>query len=132
MKSGEFPKEVVDRKAYDSAVKQLRSSGVLLPTLEQLADPSKIPAEVAARIVGVDVSAPDPVNLFRVHWFNDERGVGTVPTPGFIVLRRELTGVAAPIAVALGDRFPMIDGILLPWRRRYWANPWLPQRCSSA
>ena len=65
MKSGEFPKEVVDRKAYDSAVKHLRSSGVLLPTLEQLADPSKIPAEVTARIVGVDVSAPDPVNLFR-------------------------------------------------------------------
>ena len=29
-------------------------------------------------------------------------------TPGHIVLRRELTGVDAPIAVALGDRFPMI------------------------
>ena len=53
-------------------------------------------------------STPDPENLFRVHWFNDERGVGTVPTPGFVELRRELTGVDAPIAVALGDRFPMI------------------------
>ena len=108
MKFGEFPTEVVDRKAYDSAVEHLRTAGVLLPTLEQLADPSKIPAKVSARVAGVDISAPDPVNLFRVHWFNDERGLGTVATPGFIVLRRELTGVDAPIAVALGDRFPMI------------------------
>ena len=108
MKSGEFLTEIVDQKAYDSAVVHLRAAGVLLPTLGQLADPSKIPAEVAARVAGVDISAPDPINLFRVHWFNDEHGVGTVATPGFIVLRRELTGVDAPIAVALGDRFPMI------------------------
>ena len=105
MKFGEFPTEVVDRKAYDSAVEHLRTAGVLLPTLEQLADPSKIPAKVSARVAGVDISPPDPVNLFRVHWFNDERGLGTVATPGFIVLRRELTGVDAPIAVALATGF---------------------------
>jgi cysteine synthase len=108
MKPGEFPTEIVDRKAYDSAVEHLRSARVRLPTLGQLADPSKIPADVAARIASVDVSAPDPENLFRVHWFNGENGIGIVPTPGHIVLPRELTGVDAPIAVALGDRFPMI------------------------
>ena len=83
MKPGEFPTEVVDRQAYDNAVGHLRSAGVRLPTLGQLADPSKIPADVAARVASVDASSPDPENLFRVHWFNDESGVGTVATPGW-------------------------------------------------
>jgi cysteine synthase A len=43
-----------------------------------------------------------------VHWYNgaDRRQLVTVPE--HVVLPRELTGVDARIAVALGDRFPMI------------------------
>ena len=108
MKAGELPREVVDQKAYDGAVRHLRAAGVRLPTFRELADPSLIPAEVAAETARLDPAAPGAANLFRVHWFNTEDGTGTVATPGFVVLGRELTGVAAPIAVALGDRFPMI------------------------
>jgi len=67
MKPGEFPTKVVDRKAYDRAVEHLRSAGVRLPTFEQLANPSKIPDDIAVRVAGVDASTPDPENLFRVH-----------------------------------------------------------------
>ncbi len=112
MKPGEFPTEVVDRKVYDSAVEHLRSAGVRLPTLEQLADPSKISPDVSGRVAGVDASASDPENLFRIQWFNGENGIGTVATPEFVVPRRELTGVDAPIDVALGDRFPMIGATM--------------------
>jgi cysteine synthase len=53
-------------------------------------------------------AASDPRNLFRVHWHNaaDRRGFAAVPD--HLVLPRELTGVEAPIVVALADRFPMI------------------------
>ena len=108
MKPDEFPTEVVDRKVYDGAVRHLRQAGVRLPTLAQLADPSLIPDDVAAATARVGLDDADAANLFRVHWFNAEDGKGVVPTPGHIVLRREITGVDAPIAVALGDRFPMI------------------------
>ncbi|MEE2970526.1 MAG: pyridoxal-phosphate dependent enzyme [Pseudomonadota bacterium] len=108
MRPGELPREVVDQTAYDGAVRHLGAAGARLPTFRELADPSLIPAEVAAETARLDPAEPGPANLFRIHWFNDEAGTGTVATPGHIVLGRELTGVATPIAVALGDRFPMI------------------------
>ncbi len=108
MRHGELPTEIVDRTAYDSAVRHLRAASVRLPTFSELADPALIPDAVAAETARLDPAEPGAANLFRVHWFNGEDGAGTVATPGHIVLRRELTGVDAPIAVALGDRFPMI------------------------
>ncbi|NNF07126.1 MAG: pyridoxal-5'-phosphate-dependent protein subunit beta, partial [Candidatus Eisenbacteria bacterium] len=50
---------------------------------------------------------PHPLNLFRVHWFNDPQGQ-RAQIPQHVVLPRSLTGVAAPIVVMLGTWFPMI------------------------
>ena len=107
MRMGELPREIVDEKNFNGAVRHLRAAGVRLPTFRELADPSLIPAEVVAEVARHDPSDPSVANLFRVHWFNGEDG-SKVATPGFVVLGREFTGVAAPIAVVLGDRFPMI------------------------
>jgi cysteine synthase len=99
---------VVDGEVVERTVAHLRDAGVVLPTFAELADPSRIPAGVTERLAGVDPDAPDPWNLFRVHWFNgaDRRGRASVPV--HVELPAELTGVAARIVVALGDRFPMI------------------------
>ena len=104
----EFPTDIADRKVFARAVAALRDGGVLLPSFAQLAEPASIPENVTARLAGVDPDAPDPANLFRVHWFNDAERRGRDETPGFLELPRELTGVAARIVVALGERFPMI------------------------
>src|SRR5579883_2175415 len=104
----ELPTEIVDRKAYDKAVAQLRSAHVVLPTFAQLGDPSRIPPEIAARLEGVDPDAPEAVNLFRVHWFNDEARRGRSALPSFLELPETLTGTKARIVVALGRNFPMI------------------------
>ena len=108
MKAQDLPTEVVDRAAHHAAVCHLRAAGVRLPTFRELADPLSIPPAMTAEAARRDPAEPGTANLFRVHWFNGEGGRGTVKTPGFIVLDRRLSGVAAPIAVALGDRFPMI------------------------
>jgi len=104
----EFPTDIADRGVYRRAVAALREGGVRLPSFAQLAEPATIPESVTARLAGVDPDAADPANLFRVHWYNDATRRGRDETPGFLELPRELTGVAARIVVALGERFPMI------------------------
>jgi cysteine synthase len=99
---------IVDRATYDRTVTRFREARIVLPTFAQLAEPSRIPAEVRAALDGVDPDAAHPLNLFRVHWYNDARRAGTAAIPEHVVLPEELTGVKAKIVVALGDRFPMI------------------------
>jgi cysteine synthase A len=99
---------VVDRQAYQGALKRLGEAGVVLPTFSQLADPATIPPQLLGRLKAVDRDAPDAANLFRVHWHNQASGPGLAAVPEHVVLPSELTGVEAPIAVALGDRFPLI------------------------
>jgi cysteine synthase len=89
-------------------VGRFRDAGIALPTFEQLAEPSTIPARIREALSAVDPDAPHPLNLFRVHWYNAADRRSTVDVPEHVVLPAALTGVEAPIVVALGDRFPMI------------------------
>ncbi|MFM8902238.1 MAG: pyridoxal-5'-phosphate-dependent protein subunit beta [Actinomycetota bacterium] len=96
--------KVVDSQALQNSVAVCAKNKVVLPTFAQLADPTLIAADYAK---GVDKNAPDPRNLFRVHWYNDLRGE-RVAVPDHVVLPSSLTGVESPIIVMFGDRFPMI------------------------
>jgi cysteine synthase A len=100
---------VVDKDTYERTVKRFREAGVVLPTLGQLKDPGTIPAAIRAKLPSVDPDTAHPLNLFRVHWFNDESRRGVADLPGYLELPPALTGVKARVVLALGDRFPMID-----------------------
>ncbi len=100
--------EVVDPERLDRAVARLRERRVALPTFAQLANPASAPRSVRAALPGIGPDDADPLNLFRVHWFNGANRADLVDVPEHVVLTRELTGVEAPIVVALGDRFPLI------------------------
>jgi hypothetical protein len=102
-------RDIVDEVVRGRALDRCRSLGVRLPTFAQLADPDTIPADITERLAGLDPDAPDPLNLFRVHWFNDASRAGRAPVPVHLVLPESLTGVPSPIVIALGDRLPMID-----------------------
>ena len=99
---------LVDRDVYRRTLARFREAGVVMPTFAELTDPATIPAAIAERLAAVDPDAAHPLNLFRVHWFNDASRRGRVATPAAIELPPELTGVPARIVLALGDRFPMI------------------------
>ncbi len=99
---------LIDREVYRKSLARFREAGVVLPTFGELKDPSTIPASIAVRLIDVDPDAPHPLNLFRVHWYNDASRRGLVAPPVAIELPPELTGVKARIALALGNRFPMI------------------------
>jgi len=109
---GEFAAD--GQSSYDNAVTRFRDNKILLPTFAQLRDPSTIPGSIQDKLATIDKDAPDPTNLFRVHWFNehaDEQGEnfpGFTDVPTHIELPPELTGVQARIVLAFGNRFPMI------------------------
>ena len=92
----------------ERTVGRFREAGVALPTFGELADPTTIPQQVHDALATVDPDAAHPLNLFRVHWYNDPDRRAVVPVPEHVVLPSALTGVEARIVVALGDRFPMI------------------------
>jgi cysteine synthase len=108
MKRLGLERALVDRATYDHAVARFRDAAIVMPTFAELADPARIPAPAKAALAGVDPDAPDPRNLFRVHWHNGVDRRGEVAVPEHVVLPKALTGVDARIVVALGDRFPMI------------------------
>ena len=99
---------VVDRAVYDRTVARFREARIVLPTFAQLAEPSRIPEPVRAGLAAVEPDAAHPLNLFRVHWYNDASRTGLARVPEHVVLPESLTGIPTKIVVALGDRFPMI------------------------
>jgi cysteine synthase A len=102
-------RDLVDRDVYERTVARFRDAGIVLPSLAELADPVKIPDRIREALASVEPDGPHPLNLFRVHWYNDASRSGLVDVPEHLVLPGELTGVDARIVVAFGNRFPMID-----------------------
>lgn len=100
--------EIVDPAVRDRTVALFRERRIALPTLSELAHPDTIPAKVVDALQSVDPDAPAPLNLFRVHWHNGSDRRSRVAVPDHVVLPSALTGVASPIIVAFGNRFPMI------------------------
>lgn len=99
---------IVDKTVYDNSVRRFRDAGIVLPTFSQLAEPDRIPETTRARLASVDPDRADPLNLFRVHWYNAADRRAPTATPAFLEIPSALSGVPARIVLALGDRFPMI------------------------
>jgi cysteine synthase len=108
MRGGGLEHDLIEGEAYERALDRFQRDRIALPTLSELADPTTIPAGVRTALTDVGPDEPHPLNLFRVHWFNGADRRSMVDVPEHVVLPPELTGVAARIVVALGDRFPMI------------------------
>jgi cysteine synthase len=102
-------RDMVDAEAYRRTVDRFARARIALPTFAQLADPTKIPEPVMAALGSIGPDEANPLNLFRVHWYNGRSRRDQVPVPEHVILPPELTGVEAKIVVALGDRFPMIN-----------------------
>ena len=101
--------DVIDPQTYANTTKRFGEAGIVLPTFAQLAAPETIPASVRESLKDVAPDAPDPRNLFRVHWYNTDDRTGLAALPRFIEIPQSLSGVQARIVMAVGDLFPMIS-----------------------
>ena len=75
-------RDVVDPDVYRRTVERFREAGIVMPTFAQLADPSTIPAGIAAEVREVEPDAPHPRNLFRAHWYNGWGSPDPLALPG--------------------------------------------------
>ncbi|NWF99683.1 MAG: pyridoxal-phosphate dependent enzyme [Thermoanaerobaculaceae bacterium] len=93
------------RLARHHAIERCRERGILIPTLAEQRDPTRIPAAVAEALRGLDMQAVHPANLFRITWHNDPAtgGFGAVNT---LEIPPELSGVPARIVGLVGKHFP--------------------------
>ena len=98
---------VVDQSRRRAAITRLQQVNGTLPTWNQLAEPEA--ASDGSHLSAIDPDAPDPANLWRVHWFNDSDRARRTQVPAHLVLTGALTGIDSPIVVLIGRRFPMIS-----------------------
>ena len=99
-----------------------KKKGIILPKISELSNPHSINEDIVKNLKSVDKNSIDPLNLFRVHWFNNKDHSCFSKVPENIVLPSEFTGVEAKIIVNIGRLFPLITahkvlaayGCLLP------------------
>jgi len=94
--------DVRERAARRAAERHIR-----IPTLAELRDPTRIPAEIRQRLGDVGLWDLDPLNLHRITWKNEpvERGGGFGPV-NRIEIPPALSGVPSRIFVLTGKWFP--------------------------
>lgn len=94
-------------EALEHNVQKARENSIIIPTLAQMQDPSKIPAPIKEKLKGVGLWDVNPLNLFRITWKNEQKDSGGLyGGPNYIVLPPELTGVKARIICMIGKWFP--------------------------
>lgn len=89
--------------------KRFKEAGIRLPKFEELRKPGDFLKDRYRAIEQVDPNSADPLNLFRLHWYNTPSHPGLVEIPSHLVIPGELVEIDAKIVVMLGRYFPMIN-----------------------
>jgi len=97
----------VNEEILKKAVERAKERGIILPTFEQMKDPTKVPQAVKERLKSVGLWDVNSLNLFRITWKNEpkEKG-GTFGKVNYFVMPPEITGVKAKIVALVGKWFP--------------------------
>ena len=112
----------INESVVSKTSEYFKSRDIKLPKIAELIDPHSINNDIINRLKTIDKNDINPLNLFRVHWFNNRDHSSFSKVPEHIVLPSEFTGVDAKIIVNLGRLFPLITahkvlaayGCLLP------------------
>jgi cysteine synthase A len=97
----------IDEAGLAKAVQRARERNIVIPTLAQQADPSRVPRRVVEGLRNVGLWDVNPLNLFRITWHNEpvEKGGGFGPVNA-LELPSSLTGVEARVIALVGKWFP--------------------------
>jgi cysteine synthase A len=87
------------------AAERCRQRGIVIPTLAELRDPTRVDLAIRRSLLGVDMQVVNPLNLFRITWHNDPETGGFGPVNA-LEIPPELSGVPARIVGLVGKHFP--------------------------
>jgi cysteine synthase len=92
--------DVVKRTAQ-----RCKERGVVIPTFEQMRNPSLVPDSIKAKLKTVGLWDLDPSNLFRITWKNDVV-TGAFGGVNYLEIPPQVTGVKARVIGLIGKYFP--------------------------
>jgi cysteine synthase len=97
----------IDEKARKKNIQRCKDNNIILPTYEQMRDPTKVPQSIKDELKGIGLWDVHSRNLFRVTWKNEpkEKG-GQFGGVNWLELPKEITGTKARIAGIVGKWFP--------------------------
>ena len=86
-------------------LKRCQDANIVLPTLAQQKDPTKIPESIKAKLPEVGLWDINPLNLFRITWKNHADS-GLFAGVNYLEIPSELSGVPCRIIGLTGKWFP--------------------------
>lgn len=63
----------INEEQLKKTVASAKGKNVIIPTLAQMKDPSKVPGKIKDKLKGTGLWDIDPINLFRISWYNELR-----------------------------------------------------------
>ncbi len=99
--------ENIREDVLKKSIQRARVRGVILPRFAEQKDPSLVPAKIVEKLADVGLWDVNPLNLFRITWYNEPKAHGGGFGEGnWIEFPPELTGVEARIVGLVGKWFP--------------------------
>jgi cysteine synthase len=93
--------------ALQRTIELARKRNIIIPTFKQQRDPSLIPEKIVDRLKHVGLWDIDPLNLFRITWYNEPKSHGGgFNGVNFMELPQAITGVKARVIALVGKFFP--------------------------
>jgi len=98
----------VNETKLGRTIQRCRDRRIIVPTFSQLKNPDTTPSKIKEQLRQTALWDIAPQNLFRITWKNEPVAKGGLfrPTPNYMELPPELTGVEARIIALVGKWFP--------------------------
>lgn len=97
----------VDKARRARAIQRVRERNIIIPTFDQMKNPSLIPDKVKGKLNTIGMWDVNPLNLFRITWKNEPVPYGgNFGNLNVIEFPQSLTGTPARILALVGKWFP--------------------------
>jgi cysteine synthase len=91
----------------ERTIQRVRERNIIVPTFEQMRDPSLVPDKIKEELKGIGLWDLHPRNLFRITWHNEAKPSGGLfGGLNYLEFPESLTGTPARIVALAGKWFP--------------------------
>lgn len=99
----------INEQQLEKTVASAKERNIVIPTLAQMKDPNKIPDSVKEKLKETGLWDIDPINLFRISWYNQAVKEGGLynELPNYVEIPSEISGVKARVIAMAGKFFPI-------------------------